>query len=58
MSYKLCWRCNLSLRALRVAESIIFGLTALFFACVQHFATRVSLNVEHVSFNPVGIWFA
>jgi eukaryotic-like serine/threonine-protein kinase len=57
VSYKLCWRCNLSLRALRVAETIIFGLTALFFACVQHFATRVSLRVEHVAFNPVGIWF-
>jgi eukaryotic-like serine/threonine-protein kinase len=57
VSYKLCWRCNLSLRALRVAETIIFGLTALFFACVQHFATRVSLSFDQVSFNPVGIWY-
>ncbi|HEY4312763.1 MAG TPA: serine/threonine-protein kinase [Pirellulales bacterium] len=57
VSYKLCWRCNLSLRALRVAEMVIFGLTALFFAFVQHFANRVSLTNDHVSYNPVGIWY-
>ncbi len=57
VSYKLCWRCNLSLRALRAAELVIFGLTGLFFACVQHFANRVSISVDHVAYNPVGIWF-
>jgi len=57
VSYKLCWRCNLSLRALRAAEMIIFGLTALFFALVQHLANRISITVDHVPYNPVGIWF-
>ncbi len=57
VSYKLCWRCNLSLRSLRVAETIIFGLTALFFAAVQHVATGIGQHIANVSFNPVGIWF-
>jgi len=57
VSYKLCWRCNLSLRALRIAETIIFGLTALFFAFVQHIVTRVSVTLGHTPFNPVGMWF-
>ncbi len=57
VSYKLCWRCNLSLRALRVAEMVIFGLTALFFAFVQHYANCIQLAVNHVPYNPVGIWF-
>lgn len=57
VSYKLCWRCNLSLRALRVAETIIFGLTALFFACVQHVANAASMTMDHTTYNPVGMWF-
>ena len=57
VSYKLCWRCNLSLRSLRVAETIIFGLTALFIACVQHVATGIVLSLASGAFNPVAIWF-
>jgi eukaryotic-like serine/threonine-protein kinase len=57
VSYKLCWRCNLSLGALRVAETIIFGLTALFFALVQHIGTRACLILGLTPFNPVGMWF-
>jgi tRNA A-37 threonylcarbamoyl transferase component Bud32 len=57
VSYKLCWRCSLSLWALRVAETIIFGLTALFFAMVQHLVTRFSMSNGHAPFNPTGMWF-
>jgi serine/threonine-protein kinase len=57
ISYKLCWRCNLSLRALRVAETIIFGLTAVFFAFDQHVLTGFSLDRAQVPFNPVALWF-
>ncbi len=43
--------------SLRVAETIIFGLTALFFACVQHVANAASMTIDHTTYNPVGMWF-
>ena len=57
VSFKLCWRCNLSLAALRIAELVIFGLTAIFFALVQHIVSRVCFVLGTSSFNPVGLWF-
>ncbi|HEY2840653.1 MAG TPA: serine/threonine-protein kinase [Pirellulales bacterium] len=57
VSYKLCSKCDLSLRWLRVAETLIFGLTALFFVAVQHCATLVATHLGYV-FNPVALWYA
>lgn len=56
VSFKLCSKCDLSLRWLRVAETLIFGLTALFFVAVQHCVTLVAARIGYV-FNPVALWF-
>ena len=58
ISYKLCSKCDLSLRWLRVAETLIFGMTALFFVAVQHFATVYAASQFGYVFNPVALWFA
>jgi len=58
VSYKLCSKCDLSLRWLRVAETVIFGLTALFFVAVQHFATVYAASQFGYVFNPVALWYA
>ncbi|MBI2827356.1 MAG: serine/threonine protein kinase [Planctomycetia bacterium] len=58
IAFKLCRRCDLSMRWLRAAELVVFGLTALFFIDVQHVSAVLSATYGHYPFHPVGMWFA
>ncbi len=57
MSGMLCRRCEICITRLRLAEAVIFGVTAAYLVCVQHYVTVLEARVFRAPFNPVGMWY-
>jgi serine/threonine-protein kinase len=52
LAWKLCAKCDLSLRALRIVEALVFGAPALYFLALDHERLVVSATAERYPHIP------